>query len=103
MQYKRPFRKGSGTLSIPKLFSPHKNLGVLIGSRVLSGSLRVKSDLNMVDQKIVERAIEEATLELGVQAIKQKQRDAILSYVSGSVTSLIKLLPLRSFRYFIAF
>lgn len=37
----------------------------------------------------MEQAIEEAALELGVQAIKEKQRDAILSYVSGSDTLVV--------------
>ena len=31
----------------------------------------------------VEQAVEEATLELGVQAMKPKQRDAILTFMSG--------------------
>ena len=43
----------------------------------------------MADEKIFERSIEEATLELGVQAIKSKQHDAILSYLSGSDTLVV--------------
>ena len=37
----------------------------------------------------VEQAVEEAALELGVQAMKPKQREAIFTYISGKDTLVV--------------
>ena len=45
----------------------------------------------MAAKENIEQVVEESALELGVQSLKPKQREAILSYMSGRDTLVVCL------------